>query len=302
VSDAVVLAPVAAGPVVAERVVTEPLVSDAVVPAPVAAGPVVAERVVTEPLVFDAVVPVPVAPDPVVSDPVASDRVLSDCVVSDPVASDPVVLDRVVSESVVPEFVVPRPAVPERVVAEPVVSEMVVPRPVVADRVVAGPIVSERVEEFTPADDKRLIGSPDEAHGPAPVVFAAATASVMELLAPLKPGDRVHDWTFVAAHDVSMGAVPVILADKHGKKFQVDILRRDRQRGAPLSVADTPTLSLFLANEGHGNKASDEAKGLGVVALATVLGKQEKRAMPAGLLTWRQRLSRFPKGEYKTSV
>jgi hypothetical protein len=153
----------------------------------------------------------------------------------------------------------------------------------------------------TQADDKRRAGSPNEAQGPVARTFVSASTPVLDLLAPLKPGAQVYDWTVVAIHDVSMGAVPVILADKSGSKFQVDILRRDTKKGAPRSVADAHGLSLFLANNGNGQKASDESKGLGVVALATVLSRRANKA-PAGLLTWRERVALFPKGEYKLPV
>lgn len=198
---------------------------------------------------------------------------------------------------------VPGPEADKRLLApEPTV--MPAPGPSADDkRVVAENIVppEEAFRLPTPADDKRRAGSPDEATGPAPRNFVAASTPVLELLAPLKPGDQVYDWTVVAIHDVNMGAVPVILADKNGAKFQVDILRRDTKKGAPHSVADAHGLSLFLANNGNGKKTSDEAKGLGVVALATVLSRRAHKA-PAGLLTWRERVSLFPKGEYKAPV
>ena len=127
-----------------------------------------------------------------------------------------------------------------------------------------------------------------------------AGQAVLDLLRPLRPGSRLYGWTVVSIHDVHMGAIPVILQDAFGRKFQVDICRKDEL--GPRAVADTERFSLFLANSGNGRTPSDESHGLGAIALATVLSRREQRGLPSGVMTLRERSRRFPNGSYAAPV
>jgi hypothetical protein len=129
-----------------------------------------------------------------------------------------------------------------------------------------------------------------------------ASQSVLELFAPLKKGSKVYDWTVVAIHGVHMGAIPVILQDGSGDRFQVDVCLKDNASGAPHAVASTSHLSFFLANSGDGRTPSDEVHGLGAIALATVLSRRESNGTPPGMLTLRQRSLSFPDGGYAVPV
>jgi hypothetical protein len=124
----------------------------------------------------------------------------------------------------------------------------------------------------------------------------APTQQVRQLLSPLRPGARLYGWTVVSIHDVHMGAIPVILQDADGRRFQVDILRKHGE--GPRAVADTEKFSVFLANSGNGLTPSNESHGLGAIALATVLTRGEKRGVPGGVMTLRERSRRFPNGSY----
>jgi len=129
-----------------------------------------------------------------------------------------------------------------------------------------------------------------------------ANQSVLELFSPLKAGSKVYDWTIVAIHGVHLGAVPVIMEDKTGDRFQVDVCLKDNASGAPHAVASTSRLSFFLANSGDGSTPSDEVHGLGAIALATLLSRRESGGTPEGLLTLRQRMASFPDGGYAIPV
>lgn len=102
----------------------------------------------------------------------------------------------------------------------------------------------------------------------------------------LEPGERIGAVTVVAVHPPQFGAVPIVLATDDGARFQVDVLARDA--GGPSGIADTARYSLFIANHGDGSTSTDEAQGLGVMALAERLRGLEQGPGPQ-LLTLRQR-------------
>lgn len=102
----------------------------------------------------------------------------------------------------------------------------------------------------------------------------------------LDPGERIGAVTVVAVHPPQFGAVPIVLATAEGTRFQVDVLARDPE--GPGGIADTAHYSLFLANHGDGSTSTDEAQGLGVMALAERLRALEQGPGPQ-LLTLRER-------------
>jgi hypothetical protein len=97
---------------------------------------------------------------------------------------------------------------------------------------------------------------------------------------------------------VHCGAVPVVLRDPAGRRFQVDVLRRD-PRGMQ-GIANTQGLSLFLANDGRGDTPTHEQHGLAVLALSRLVGEREAAVLRlAGLRTLEQRLVAFPRDVYQ---
>jgi hypothetical protein len=135
---------------------------------------------------------------------------------------------------------------------------------------------------------------------PATVPAAPVSASAVQaLFGSLRPGARVGRWTVVAIHEVRLGAIPVQLATADGDTFQVDVHRRDEDPLAPSAPANTPSLSLYLVNNGVGSTATHEEHGLGAMALADALAEREAAGAPVpALLTLRQRTAYYPGGVF----
>src|SRR5438132_894116 len=72
---------------------------------------------------------------------------------------------------------------------------------------------------------------------------------IMGLTAGQTIGDR---WVVTGVHAVRMGAIAVVLQTKGGEMFQIDVLRRDPS--GPAGIGNTDTLSLYLANQGRGQR------------------------------------------------
>lgn len=114
--------------------------------------------------------------------------------------------------------------------------------------------------------------------------------------AGLVPGQHVGRWTIVAVHAVHLGAVPIVVANADGSRFQIDVMARDPD--GPGGVARTDRFDLFIANHGDGQTATQEEQGLGAMALAEVLRAHEARAEVPTLLTMHQRAAQHPQGAY----
>ncbi|MEM6990865.1 MAG: hypothetical protein AAF721_10220 [Myxococcota bacterium] len=129
----------------------------------------------------------------------------------------------------------------------------------------------------------------------------AVPAEAQALLGELRPGAAVEQWTLVAVHPIRHGALPVVLSSAAGTSFQVDIFARDAK--GPQGVANTETLSLFVANRGDGGTPTDEDQGLGAMALARALAKQAPKtsALPA-LSTFAERASQHPDGAFSVPL
>ncbi len=132
--------------------------------------------------------------------------------------------------------------------------------------------------------------------------MAAAGPEVRALFGDLAvPGHRLQRWSVVAVHDVTLGAIPVVLAAADGERFQVDVLRRDPSSPASLEgIGRSASLSVFLANQGNGSAPTVEERGLAAMALADALGAREGAGapIPSALLTLRDRRRRHPNGVY----
>jgi len=102
-------------------------------------------------------------------------------------------------------------------------------------------------------------------------------------------------WTIVSIHELRHGAIPVVLADARGRRFQVDVLKRD---AADSAVAVAGGVALYLSNRGDGATGTLEEHGLGVMALATALRMQDRAPTPKGLTTFATRRTRHPLGAF----
>lgn len=114
----------------------------------------------------------------------------------------------------------------------------------------------------------------------------------------LPQGLRFGRWRVVDVLPVKFGAVPVILETMRGERFQVDVLRRERQGRARRGVAETRHYALYLSNAGRGAKPTREEHGLGVMWLAALMRPQERRYAVPALLTLRERIVRYPTGRF----
>ena len=136
------------------------------------------------------------------------------------------------------------------------------------------------------------VAAPEAPAPEAPTPDAPAEAGVRHALQEALPeGLRFGRWSIVSVLPVKFGAVPVILATRHGVQFQVDILRRDRRQGAKRGIFETRYYALYLANTGRGMKPTREEHGLGLIWLAALLRSCERRHGQPALLTLRERLT-----------
>jgi hypothetical protein len=131
------------------------------------------------------------------------------------------------------------------------------------------------------------------AAGAASFVLLPGDAVGVDALGPVVVGDEVGGATVVAIHRPHLGAIPIVMRAGSGALFQVDVLARDP--AGPAGIADTETLSLFLANQGDGATATDETQGLCVMALAGRLAEVERAPE---LLTLRERTAKHPEGSF----
>lgn len=118
----------------------------------------------------------------------------------------------------------------------------------------------------------------------------------------LPEGLRFGRWRVVSVHPVKHGAVPVILESQSGRRFQVDVLRRDRHPQAKSGVGETRHYALYLVNNGRGSKPTLEEQGMGLLWLAALLRPRESRIRPTQLLTQRERVRMFPRGRFEVMV
>lgn len=127
-----------------------------------------------------------------------------------------------------------------------------------------------------------------------PSRFEGVATDVSELLAPLAPGAEIGGYRIETLVPFAEGAAAVVLRDRAGTAFQVDICARDESPGAPVPPARTVHFDLFLANGGGGATASFERHGLGAMMLAEIVKHNESRLDLAGYATLRERLRSAP--------
>ncbi|MBX3273996.1 MAG: hypothetical protein KF729_27270 [Sandaracinaceae bacterium] len=121
---------------------------------------------------------------------------------------------------------------------------------------------------------------------------------VRALFGALGPGAEIGShWRLEALYAVRAGAIPVVLSTRSGERFGVEIFRASE--GAP-ALATAGGLALYLVNRGDGARASGQAAGLGVEALARVLeGRLTAGApVPSALTTLDERARAHPTGVF----
>lgn len=99
----------------------------------------------------------------------------------------------------------------------------------------------------------------------------------------LLPGTQVQ---VVTVHAVTFGALPVVLEAPGGERFQVDVLARDP--AGPQGVGNTEHYSVYVSNRGDGETSTNEAQGLGAMALARVLEGEAHQIPPLQTLRSRE--------------
>lgn len=171
-------------------------------------------------------------------------------------------------------------------------------------------VVEARAEApVLPTDSSALpsVALPPPSTVPSPPALDGGSLSALDplpdgsphaLQTALPEGLRFGRWRIVSVLPVKLGAVPVILETRHGVRFQVDILRRDRGHGARRGIAETRYYALYLSNLGRGTKRTREEHGLGLIWLAALLRACERRHARPALLTLRERLLRHRSGHF----
>jgi hypothetical protein len=76
---------------------------------------------------------------------------------------------------------------------------------------------------------------------------------------------------------VDQGALPFELEDPSGRRFVVEVHRRDTSVSG---IRPAGSLDVFLRNGGTGTTPTDETHGLAAMALASMLAKREAEGRP----------------------
>ncbi|MBK7585588.1 MAG: hypothetical protein IPI67_36065 [Myxococcales bacterium] len=135
-----------------------------------------------------------------------------------------------------------------------------------------------------------LAGAANAAERP-PVGAGAEAPPATHLVAPLRVGSSLGAWTIANLVGVTDGALSVILSDRAGIEFQLDICARDHSSSAPRGPAATEFFEVFLANRGDGATGTHEDHGLAAMALAEVIRSNEAAADRSEFLTLAERTS-----------
>lgn len=168
---------------------------------------------------------------------------------------------------------------------------------------IAGALSTEDLAAQDRRDDQPStstpMGPPDSlsAHG-----LRAPTPDVVALFGAHGPGAEIGShWRVDAIYAVRAGGIPVVLETRGGHRFGVEIFRAGE---GPEPLATAGGLAFFLVNRGDGTQASDEAAGLGVIALAHALEARvaDGAALPGSLTTLDARRRSHPTGVFHIPV
>lgn len=107
--------------------------------------------------------------------------------------------------------------------------------------------------------------------------FARRSAPPQPAPPELVPGMKLGPCKLTRLLPVERDALPFELQDPSGQLFVVEAHRRDESRPG---IARAGSLDVFLVNGGDGSMPTDEARGLGAMALARVLAVRERAGLP----------------------
>ena len=131
--------------------------------------------------------------------------------------------------------------------------------------------------------------------GPPRIARAAEQRSSFE------PGQAVGPCRLIRVLPVEQGALPFELEDPSGRRFIVEVHRRDTDGGVS-GIRPAGSLDVFLRNGGTGTTPTDETHGLAAMALASHLAKREAEGRPVPeLSTIAERWSGDPPPLFKRS-
>jgi hypothetical protein len=87
-------------------------------------------------------------------------------------------------------------------------------------------------------------------------------------------GTTLHTSAVVRVLGERDGVLPIVIADRHGTEFEVEVMRFD---AATPGVARAGSLAVYVNNGGDGDTATHEEHGLAAMALATEIARRESR-------------------------
>ena len=85
-------------------------------------------------------------------------------------------------------------------------------------------------------------------------------------------GTKLHTSALARVLDERDGTLPIVIADRHGTEFEVEVMRFDPS--AP-GVARAGSLAVYVNNGGDGDIATHEEHGLAAMALAAEIARRE---------------------------
>lgn len=130
-----------------------------------------------------------------------------------------------------------------------------------------------------------------------------ATAEVREFFGGLAGATVGESWRLEALYSVREGGIPVIMSAANGSRFAVEIFRASESGdGSPPATAGP--LAIYVVDRGDGNQATDEAAGLGAMALGAALEARlaDGAPIPQALGTLGERRQRHPAGIFHVPV
>ena len=131
--------------------------------------------------------------------------------------------------------------------------------------------------------------------------LATAGRDVRAFFGELNEGTQLGHWRLEALYDVRAGGIPLVLSTQSGQRFAVEVFRLGE---GPAPLATAGPVALYLINRGDGASASDEAAGLGVIALGRALEARVAAGaqVPSSLTTLAARRRAHPTGVFHVPV
>jgi hypothetical protein len=120
-------------------------------------------------------------------------------------------------------------------------------------------------------------------------------AAVHAYLGPVREGLEFGGYRIVSVGAIERGGIPMTLATPTGTQFRLDVLRFDPTEGTR-GIGVTGRATVFLCNGGCGETASDEASGLGAMALSAMLVERDAQGavLPTEVRTMGERMALEP--------